>query len=127
MDKDNGSGGSLLTFLTGTIIGAGLALLYAPKSGQETREMITDYGNDIRERSRRVPDNMRDSADTMIDQGRDLIDRGKTFISQGNEMVEQGKTYLDEKKQNLTDAIEAGKEAMIKEKEELSASMATEE
>ncbi len=125
---DNCSGGlTLLSLLTGTVIGAGLALLYAPKSGRETREMLYDYSNDFKEKTRHLPRGMRDSAESMVDRGRGLIDRGKDLIDQGNDMVDQGKNYIDEKKQTLTDAIEAGRDAMTREKEELSASLEREE
>ena len=36
----NGSGGILMAFLAGGLLGAGLALLYAPVSGLEARERI---------------------------------------------------------------------------------------
>ena len=126
-DDSCSSGVTLLSFLTGTVIGAGIALLYAPKTGRETRELLYDYSNDLKEKTKLMPRNVRDSADSMIDRGRDMIERGKDLIDQGTGMVDQGKSYLDEKKQVLSEAIEAGKEAMQREKEELSASLHTEE
>src|SRR6267142_4018914 len=38
----NNTGRSTLAFLTGLGIGAGLAALFAPRSGEETREWIAD-------------------------------------------------------------------------------------
>jgi len=38
----NHTGGTTLVFLTGLGIGAGLAVLFAPQSGEETREWIAD-------------------------------------------------------------------------------------
>jgi len=42
--NDNGvaAGTVVVSFLAGAALGAGLALLYAPKSGRETREQIAD-------------------------------------------------------------------------------------
>jgi gas vesicle protein len=38
----NNTGSTTLVFLTGLGIGAGLAVLFAPQSGEETREWIAD-------------------------------------------------------------------------------------
>jgi gas vesicle protein len=39
--------GTIVTFLTGAAIGAGLALLFAPQSGEETRKKIKDMGEKV--------------------------------------------------------------------------------
>ena len=128
------SGTSLLLFLAGTVIGAGIALLYAPKTGKQTREIISDYGQDLKDKTANFPGSAFDSADTLVEKGRDMIergknfmDRGKGFIEQGTDMVASGKEYLDEKKHTLSDAIEAGKGAMQKEKDDLASSLNTDE
>lgn len=128
------SGTSLLSFLAGTVIGAGIALLYAPKTGKETREILSDYSQDLRDKTANFPGSACSSADSLVDRGRglidrgkDFIDRGKDFITQGTDMVASGKEYLDEKKHILSEAIEAGKEAMQKEKEDLASSLNTDE
>ncbi len=122
-DDYQNSGTSLLSFLAGTVIGAGIALLYAPKTGKETREILVDYGQDLREKTANFPGNAYHSADGLVERGRNLIDRGKDLIEQGTDMVASGKEYLDEKKQTLSDAIEAGKDAMKREKEDLASSL----
>jgi gas vesicle protein len=38
----NNTGSTTLAFLTGLAIGAGFAVLFAPRSGEETREWIAD-------------------------------------------------------------------------------------
>jgi gas vesicle protein len=38
----NNTGSSTIAFLTGLGIGAGIAILFAPRSGEETREWIAD-------------------------------------------------------------------------------------
>jgi gas vesicle protein len=126
------SGTSLLSFLAGTVIGAGIALLYTPKTGKETRDFLSDYGQELKEKTANFPGSAYDSADNLVDRGRDLIDRGKDFIGRGKDFIEQGtgmvatgKEYLDEKKQILSEAIEAGKDAMQKEKEDLADSLNT--
>ncbi len=124
-DDCSESGTSLLSFLAGTVIGAGLALLYAPKTGVETREILSDYGNDLRDKTRNIniPDGLRDSAEDIAERGKELINKGRQLIEQGTEMASTSKDYLDEKKNALSEAIEAGRNAMLEEKEELTASL----
>jgi gas vesicle protein len=114
------SGVAVLSFLTGTAIGAALALLLAPRSGRETRELIAEYGTEFKERA---VGEIRDRGEDAIEHGREMIERGKELVSRGTEMVNQGRDYLDEKKKTLSAAIEAGKEAMQKEKETLAQSI----
>ena len=99
-DKDRGS--SLATvavsFLAGAAIGSGLALLFAPKTGREVREQIKDLTEDA-------------------------VDKIKEYAKEAQEKIkstyECGKDVVMEKKSIISSAIEAGKEAIEKEKERL--------
>lgn len=97
-DNENGvsTGTVLLSFLAGAAVGAGLALLYAPKSGRELREQISDIAEDA-------------------------VDKIKEYTKEAQEKVkstlEEGKDIIKEKKSILSTALEAGKEAMAREKE----------
>ena len=57
MSRDNSDNSStaVLAFLAGTVVGAAIALLTAPKTGQETREMLADYGAELKERAKTSP------------------------------------------------------------------------
>ena len=48
MSENNGN--TLLAFIVGGIIGAGLALLYAPSSGEETRRRLREQVDQARDR-----------------------------------------------------------------------------
>ncbi len=127
MNKDNccPSGLAVLSFLAGTVVGAAIALLTAPKSGRETREMLADYGADLKEKASHWPDELKEKGETVLEQSKELIARGKELISQGTELASHGKEFLDEKKKALSEAIEAGKEAMEKEREALARKLKT--
>ncbi len=101
-DEERGisAGTVLLSFMAGAAVGAGMALLYAPKSGKEMRETIADLTED--------------AVDKIKEYAKDAQDKIKTVI-------EDGKETIVEKKSILASAIEAGKEAMQKEKERYSA------
>lgn len=47
MARDNVSKGLLVGFLTGAIVGAAVALLYAPKAGKELRQDIKNKADDL--------------------------------------------------------------------------------
>jgi len=88
----------LLAFLLGGVVGAGVALLVAPKTGQETRRTIKDLAEDVKEK-----------AESYIEQAREKAESA----------VEKGKDFLEKEKSIITSAVEAGKEAYEKEKKKL--------
>jgi gas vesicle protein len=99
--KDDGysSGSMLLSFLLGGIVGAGLALLLAPQSGEETRKKIRDLADDVKDKTT------------------GYVDKTKGKVTS---YVDDGKEYYEQKKSLVKSAIDAGKEAYEKEKERLS-------
>jgi gas vesicle protein len=76
---------SMLTpFLVGGIVGAGIALLLAPKSGKELRKDIKDVALKTREKVTAT--------------------------------IEEGKNLYDESRIAVKEAIDAGKQAFVEEK-----------
>lgn len=53
-----------ISFLSGAAIGAGLAFLFAPQSGKETRRQIKDFseklGNDVKENVEKISEKAMD-------------------------------------------------------------------
>lgn len=121
MNRDNcdNSSTAVLAFLAGTVVGAAIALLTAPKTGQETREMLAGYGAELKEKAKALPDDFKEYKETAIERSKDMIAKGKELISRGTDLATQGKEFLDEKKRTLSEAIEAGKVAMQEEREAL--------
>ena len=118
-DDSCNSGTAIISFLAGTVVGAAIALLNAPRSGQETREILTGYGDEIRDRMDNLPDGVREYGETAIESSKEMIERGKNLINRGTELASQGRDFLDDKKEALSEAIEAGKRAMDEEREAL--------
>ena len=47
-ENEGGGGGSfVMGLLTGTVLGAGLGMLFAPKAGSELRSQISDQANSL--------------------------------------------------------------------------------
>jgi gas vesicle protein len=86
-DRD---GNSFLWFLAGLGIGAVAGVLYAPRSGSETREAL---------RSR-------------AEEGRDYMrDRARQARDQANNWAERGREVLNQQKEQFRSAYEAGRQA----------------
>jgi len=88
---------TLLAFILGGVIGAAIGILYAPKSGRETRYNLKRMGEEF--------------ADTVSEFGEDIKEAGRKVYADGREKVLSGKDKINE-------AFEAGKKAFEKYKNE---------
>jgi gas vesicle protein len=95
-DSGFSAGTVLLSFFLGGIIGAGVALLTAPKTGQETRKMIKEFAEDARDRAEEYVGQVKEKASGLVDRGRELLDKEKNIISKA---VEAGKEAYEREKQ----------------------------
>jgi gas vesicle protein len=87
-------GNSFLWFLAGLGVGAVVGVLYAPRSGDDTRDVIRSKAQEGSERVRRQARRAREQASEWVDRGSDV---------------------LDEQKERLRDAYEAGRQAYKRE------------
>jgi gas vesicle protein len=62
-----------LTFLSGAAIGAGMALLFAPQSGKETRKQIKDVAG-------KAVDEVKDTSEKMAQGARNAVKQVKSYI-----------------------------------------------
>jgi gas vesicle protein len=69
MSENTGSK-MFFSFLTGAAIGAGLALLFAPQSGKETRRQIKDF-------SEKIGNDVKESVEKISEKAKDFIEGGK--------------------------------------------------
>ena len=106
-DNNSGAGDKILFFMAGAGIGAALALLFAPKSGRETRELIARTATDSRDF---ITDKMTEGRQMVEERGRKLGDDFTSFLDKSKEAVQR-------QKEQLGAAFEAGKAAYRDEKE----------
>jgi gas vesicle protein len=83
MSRDDGAASSiLLAFILGVVSGAALALLYAPRTGRETREFLGEKAREGRDRATDATERSKQA----INQGRDTlvhaIERGREAYQQ---------------------------------------------
>jgi gas vesicle protein len=101
--------GSLLMLLAGGLFGAGIALLYAPLSGEETRRYLRMQKERARSRAQNLTENVKESVSEVVDEVKGTIDK----------LIEEGVELTKEKKAELFVAIEAGRKAMEAERKRL--------
>jgi gas vesicle protein len=98
IEKHSSGVGSLLL---GVVIGAGVALLFAPQSGADTRR-------GIRRGVRRAGDTVKGAAQGVSDQ---VVDTFESARNRVEEQLESARTAIEIKKQQVARAVEAGREA----------------
>ena len=107
MAEHTSGGDKFLYFLAGAGIGAVLALLFAPKSGRETREIIA-----------RTAAEGRDYISTKVGEGKQFAgDTTKKVSDDFSSFVDRSKEALHRQKEQLSAAFEAGKAAYKEQKE----------
>jgi gas vesicle protein len=67
------SGGILLAFLAGGLLGAGLALLYAPVSGREARDRLGGLAGDLKKKTEEWSGDVKKKVEQFIDEERSVI------------------------------------------------------
>ena len=84
----------LANFFLGLGVGVGVGLIFAPKTGEETRDMLLNKADEGKEYLKKQASELRESANEMVDKGRDVINRQKDTL---NEAIEAGKQAYREK------------------------------
>jgi len=104
-ERDAGTSGVVLSFLLGALSGAALAILFAPRSGRETREILGEKLRETAERGR--------------DLGERAVEKGKEVAEDASGFVERGRDVLEKRRDRLAAAVEAGRQAFRDEKEKM--------
>ena len=106
MAKDTDRGSKLAYFLAGGGIGAIVALLFAPRTGRETRDIIVQRTSDSRERvasaTRMTSEKVSDYLDKGLEKGKETVNSQRDQISAA---IAAGKqAYQDEKSKSETES-----------------------
>jgi gas vesicle protein len=142
MGNDRDSGDNISTrltyFLVGAGIGAVLALLFAPKSGEELRNDIADATRKGIDRSREAAQQLGAKAGEVYDSAREhaaeyyeatrerAADLYDTASTKAGEVVAKTKDAVTHQAGSISAAVEAGKKAYVEEKRKTELSGRTE-
>jgi gas vesicle protein len=82
-NENNGGGSFVMGLLTGTVLGAGLGMLFAPKAGSELRNQLSEQAGSL---ATQAQDGIRKVTETTGDwaeRGRDMYGKAKDAVVKG--------------------------------------------
>jgi gas vesicle protein len=113
IEREGGSG--VGAFILGALVGAGIALLFAPKSGAETQEDIKRQARKLRtaaeERVREAQRQIEERLGEVRDGVQARIDGVKEAVSAGRSAAADARTDLEQRLQRSKAAYRAGVQA----------------
>ena len=74
-------------FLTGALIGVTAALLYAPRSGKDTRQYIAD-------KTQQGRDAVETAGGDVAEAGREMFDRGRKLVEDAADLFDRGRKLV---------------------------------
>jgi gas vesicle protein len=87
--EDNMDRNGLASFLLGLGVGVGIGMLFAPKSGHETRELIKNKAGEGTGYLKQRSSELKHSAAEWVEKGKDALGRGKESIADAMEAGKQ--------------------------------------
>ena len=91
-------------FLVGSVIGVATALLFAPRSGQETRAEIRGRAVELRDRT---TDTVKDTVSQAKSKAYELKD---TVVEKAEQLKDRGKQTISRKLDDASQAMDTGKQ-----------------
>ena len=83
-DSTDSGSNRLAWFLAGAIIGAAVAVLYAPKSGKDARQYLSDKSREA----------LGDTGMNFIEAGKEMFERGRQLVDEAADLFERGRKLV---------------------------------
>jgi hypothetical protein len=77
MEREDGGGSFLMGLLAGTVLGAGLGMLFAPKAGSEVRKQLSEQANRLRSTANDTYHQASDRINQASEKVSQIVDRGR--------------------------------------------------
>jgi gas vesicle protein len=105
MSQESGKLHDVVLFLTGGLLGATIALLFAPQSGKRTRRDIIRWGEKAKRQSEEIQVQMTQAIEDLVD---DISERVE-------ESLDRGLEWTDKTARQFREALNAGRESVQQE------------
>lgn len=76
-EREDGGGSFLMGLLAGTVLGAGLGMLFAPRPGSELRNQLTEQAGRLRSTAGDAYSQASTKMTQVVDRGREAYDRAR--------------------------------------------------
>ena len=105
-ENENSSGGSfVMGLLTGTVLGAGLGMLFAPKAGSELRNQLTEQAGNLANQAQDGIRKVTENANDWADRGRDMYGKAKDAVVKG---ADEAQKYVRDNAGAVKDVVAKG-------------------
>jgi gas vesicle protein len=99
-----GGGSFVMGLLTGTVLGAGLGMLFAPKAGAELRHQLTEQAGNLADQASEGVRKVTENAGDWADRGRDIYGKAKDAAAKG---AGEAQKYVRDNAAAVKDAVDA--------------------
>lgn len=90
LEREEGSGSFLMGLLAGTVLGAGLGMLFAPRAGSELRNQLGEQAGRLRSTANETYQQATDKVSQIVDRGREAYDRARSSMGSGTGISSTG-------------------------------------
>jgi gas vesicle protein len=106
MSDSNDFGAFLIGFIVGGLTGAAVSLLFAPQTGEQTRELIHDKAIELRDRASETVEEARLHAEEAFEEAKHKTEEwSKLAKEQADDLLHKGEKALEESREKLVETI----------------------
>jgi gas vesicle protein len=105
-DNEGSGGGSfVMGLLTGTVLGAGLGMLFAPKAGSELRSQLSEQAGNLASQAQDGVRKVTENAGEWADRGRDIYGKAREAVVKG---ADEAQKYVRDNAGPVREAVVKG-------------------
>jgi gas vesicle protein len=106
MSDSNDFGAFLIGFIVGGLTGAAVSLLFAPQTGEQTRELIHDKAIELRDRASETVEEARLRAEEALEEAKHKTEEWSQLAKeQADELLHKGEKAIEEGREKLVETI----------------------
>src|SRR6185295_16894579 len=83
-EREDGGGSFLMGLLAGTVLGAGLGMLFAPKTGTELRSQLGEQAGKLKNQANDTYQQATDKVSQIVDRGKEAYERARSGSGMGS-------------------------------------------